>query len=61
MKTAFVVNLDVPPGSDLNAVAQQIEEDLIDEGFQVLSVEPWARRNYAETLPPEVGQLPPLT
>lgn len=43
MTRTFLVALDLAPSSDLPSIAADIQDDLIDSGFNVLSVSPWGQ------------------
>tara|TARA_R110000772_G_scaffold102194_4_gene202854 strand:- start:1098 stop:1343 length:246 start_codon:yes stop_codon:yes gene_type:complete len=43
MKRAFIANIDVPTGSpsEMETISEVIHEALLDQGLEVISVQPW--------------------
>lgn len=56
MKVAFIVNIELEDPSMAADTAVDIEDDLVSAGFDVVSVQPWARPAMgiapAEEIPP---------
>lgn len=55
MTATFLIALDVDD-TDLLLIAEELKQQLIDNGESVLSVKPWAR----PTLSPPGGLVPPV-
>jgi hypothetical protein len=49
MNVAFITVLNLDDLSDLPGVATEINDDLTQSGFEVISVQPWARPSTAPT------------
>lgn len=60
MTRAFIVNLDTGSDTDFNTIAEEINEDLISAGHNVLSVAPWQSPNDPTTQTQTLNP-PPLT
>jgi hypothetical protein len=64
MNVSYIVTLDLPNAIDpamIGDVAADIEDELITSGFEVISVDPWARPTLG--LEPDTdlsGGIPPL-
>jgi len=43
MIATFLVALDLDDAADLLGMAEQLKEDLVEEGYDVTSVKPWDR------------------
>jgi hypothetical protein len=43
MIATFLVALDLDEAADLLGMAEQLQEDLADEGYTVSSIKPWDR------------------
>ena len=43
MTVTFLVAIDIPDASMVESLAGEIDDALLDEGFEVISVKPWAR------------------
>lgn len=59
MNVTFLLNLNLDDLSDLNGVANEIEDDL-SAHFTVNSVKPWARPAATPTANP-LTTIPPIT
>lgn len=51
MNVAFIVNLNLDDLSDLQGVAQEINDDLSQAGFEVVQVAPWQRPSLQAAVP----------
>ena len=43
MQTTFLVKVEIMDVTEIPGVAEDIEDDLLSAGHDVISVEPWAR------------------
>ena len=43
MTVTFLVAIDLPDPSMVESAAGEIDDALLEEGFEVISVKPWAR------------------
>ena len=51
MNVAFIATVNLDDLSDLAGVAQEINDDLAQSGFEVISVAAWARPALAQVAP----------
>ena len=60
MHVTFLIAINLDDLSDLPGVAQEINDDLNQSGFEVLSVAPWARPALQPIVPTQT-QTQPIT
>lgn len=59
MTRTFLVALELPSAVDLPSTAADIQDDLIDSGFNVVSVSPWGQSAPSVNQFDELSPLPP--
>jgi hypothetical protein len=67
MNVAFIAEVNLDDLSDLAGTAREIEQDLSNAGFEVISVKPWARPSLklpgettVPTTQPTTNQIEPI-
>jgi hypothetical protein len=61
MNVAFIAQINLDDLSSLADVAREIEEDLSNAGFEVVSVTPWQRPSLQQGGTPLFGASAPTT
>ncbi len=54
---AFIVKLNLDDGIDAQSVVDDITENLVQDGYQVISVAPWKTQDEAESMGTSLGLI----